>query len=182
MKRNGRIIIAISIALLLLGGLWLRPKLVRTGSLGTGSRAILLAGLPSTLCPTHVLVVVGGDAPHEQTVELANCRVLELARLGVEKKDATVLIKVSHALAERVVLTSETQTVSVSIRLGDIDNDNVIDQQDEELVAKELWAKSTSGTDLDSDGTVSGADLAYTRLNRGVGQEKADGTPWGVER
>lgn len=172
MKRNWRIIIAVSVVLLLLGGLWVRPRLVRTGSLGTSGRAILLAGLPATLCPTHIIVVVGGDASREQTVELANCRTLELARLGVEKKDATVLIKLSHALAERVALTPETQTVSVSMRLGDVDNDNVIDQQDEELVTKELWEKSTTGTDLDSDGTVSAADLAYTRLNRGVGQEK----------
>lgn len=182
MKRHRPIIIGVFIILLLLGGLWLRPKLIRTGALGTASGAIILAGLPSTLCPTHVIVVVGTEAIREQTVQLTNCRTLELSRLGVENKDATVLIKLSHALAERVVLTAETQAVSVSVRLGDVDNDNIIDALDEDLIVKELWTKSTSGSDLDSDGTVSAADLAYTRLNRGIGQEKTDGKPWGVER
>lgn len=179
MKRRWQIIIGVSAVLLLLGGVWLRPRLVQTGKVGTTNRAILLAGLPTTLCPTHVIVVIDTD---EQAVELSNCRTLELARLGLEKKSVTVLIKLSHALAERVALTSETQTASVSVRLGDVDNDNVIDQQDEELVAKELWEKSVSGADLDSDGMVTAADLAYTRLNRGVGQEKTNGSPWGVER
>lgn len=168
--------------------LMVQPQLINSSTSQVKKNSLEFSGLPTRYCATSAELVTleNNKVFSNQTIAVDNCRTVDLQVLRAASKSgtATFLVKLPNALAVRISLAPDVTALSVPIQLGDITNDNSIDQSDEDLVVRQIFNSNISATghnlDIDNDGRVTSLDLAFTRLNRGVGAQRPDHQAWKV--
>jgi hypothetical protein len=149
----------------------------------TATPVLTLSEIPSDLCPEKIrLLITAINDPKPLTDRLApvkNCRTVLIKNyLPALSGEYSVFIKLPKSLASSVVLNAPlTRSVVMPVRLGDLNEDNVIDSTDERLVTEALYSVDDLA-DINGDGKVSIDDVVIVRLNKGVGADRPDGKPW----
>lgn len=157
---------------------------------------IILGGLPERYCPkeAQLLIVAGRPLPRhilpsinqektrvtDRSIPIADCRRVDL-RVILGKKEAVyqVYLKLPRALAFQLNVSWPTRkTVYYYPPLGDLDDNNLINDQDLELVKNELFSTAAPTSDLDGDQQVTVLDYNLVRLNQQAGESRPDGQPW----
>lgn len=137
---------------------------------------ILLTGLPAKYCPSHATVTVGPvsrpGASHQ--IKITDCRSIDFSQLTNLPANRQLIVKLPAALAFSVKTSPpESQSPTVAVRLGDINNDGVIDELDTQRIRDSLFQpvsnQELGKTDLDGDDQISAVDLAIVKNNFGVG-------------
>ncbi len=129
---------------------------------------VTFSDLPVSYCPKTANVKVADQFNEEMTV--INCRQLDLSNLASFFNTGTnIVITLPTALPINLPVgdLKLTSQATLTPQLGDVDNNGIIDEKDEKAVADNLFT-TNKAMDVDSDGTVTAADLALVRLHQGT--------------
>jgi len=150
------------------------------------SPAIKVTNRPVRYCPTTAQLIVARvvqsskvQVVFDETIPVRNCDTIPLAQPDLQRPgDFRVYVKLPKARAFQLAMTAPLVTqVTHPLQLGDVNNDNVIDQTDISLVEVGLKTKAAD-VDLDNDGASTVLDLSLTRLNQGIGVARPDDRAW----
>lgn len=145
---------------------------------------LTLGNIPGQDCPKNAQLVITDirkKVVTDRTVVIDSCQNISFSDLSNKRGSFTVYLKVPGALAFKEVVTLPLAgSLSHDLAFGDINNDNVIDSLDESQVLDGLFKNSAPlpAADINKDGVVTALDLAYVRLNKGVGVARPDGKSW----
>jgi len=141
---------------------------------------ILLGNFPDKVCPTAARAVflsnekesVGLEA--DQTIVVDSCRQIDLNNLlRSSKLPIDIIIKLPNALAKQISIHSIDGNYQLSVNYGDVNNDNVIDNSDEDAILAELkhptGSSDNNSLDTNLDEKVDVLDLNIVQRNYGVG-------------
>ncbi len=185
-----RKVLLILLPILFLGALigWLLKTKTEPIS-STQPPGIVLTNLSSNSCPKNAwLVVMASDARavYDSSISVMGCNLIPFPS-GIFTKGAyRVLVKIPRALAFEVVINDSPVTnVEHGVQLGDLTNDNAVDEKDKTVIENALTTSGQNqgtieGADLDGDNRLTVLDLALVSLNQGTGLPRPDGTSWGV--
>lgn len=151
---------------------------------------VFLTNLSSSYCPKNAwLVVVPVDqnkAVFDSRISVTECSLIPFPQGAFSQGANRVLVKLPKALAFEVIV-NDVPTVSIEhgVQVGDLTGDNVIDDKDASVLEAALIVPnpsqvSVARADLDHDGKLTVLDLALISLNKGTGQQRPDGAPWGI--
>lgn len=143
-----------------------RPGQPVNGSLP--SSYVEFTNLPRTYCPTQATVVNTSRLNRPQQVSVINCSVVSLSGLDLTPVEQ-IFIKLPNALGISINYREETDRYRIALKVGDVNGDNVIDDEDIEIITEQIFSSQTSA-DVDMSGIVDSDDLALARINSGVGE------------
>ncbi len=153
------------------------------------SPELVLDDLPNGYCPDQIwLLVRASDQTtlSDQAVKITNCRQVSLQSIKpATSTTITIYGKTRHSIAfKKTVSWPVTEDVTVRPEVGDANDDNIIDQADQVIVADSLFRASPAGTalpaDVDTDGAVTVIDWSLTQVNKGIGESRPDHQAWSV--
>ena len=169
-------LIFLAILLVIAGLLVANVRINTTNNLAVLSDGIVLENLPINYCPKQAEIYQSGRANSSTIVVVRDCRNIAFNQLNLSN-DQQIIIKLPKALAFTVNYYTGTNRYLVGLRVGDVNGDNIIDEQDEELVTSNLF-NSNDVADVDMDGEITAHDLSLTRSNRAVGVPRGDDQEW----
>jgi hypothetical protein len=147
---------------------------------------LALMNLPASYCPSQIeLAALGQKAITSQTpisaiLSVNHCADIDLGSVLTKPGSYQLIIKAPWSLAVSYSISVPTKgSLPVTLRLGDANNDNVIDEQDQKIISDHLFVQAPADkADVDGDGLVSVMDLSLAKLNQGVGVKRPDGQNW----
>lgn len=146
----------------------------RQGQAANPIGVVSLSNRPDSYCPTAAEAKVE-PANLSQNLNVTDCRTIDLRSLATSLASGSkIYLKLPFALTVELNVGASLQSsYQISLELGDVNNDNVIDQTDEQLIRESLFIAAAdsrqSERDVDGDKTVTMLDLALAKLNHGVG-------------
>ncbi|MEX2012157.1 MAG: hypothetical protein WD970_00115 [Patescibacteria group bacterium] len=168
----------ILLAILLVGGALVIAnwRLTTIDQTGENLPEISLSNLPTTYCPTEAEVFHTSNQLSVVIVAVSNCRSISLSSLDLTSSE-TIYLKLPHALGVAVEYSDRFDRYIVTPRVGDADNNNIINELDQSAVLEEMF-ESSSRSDVNMDNQINAEDLALTRINQAVGVNRPDGVGW----
>lgn len=141
---------------------------------------LLLTNIPELACPTNVRVVaqsVTNDPKvtvlFDRSVAIIDCRKIALSSLLTPSQlPVKLFVKLPNSLAQKILVDSLLTNYTLLIRTGDLNDDNLINNIDEELILSKIVNPSSlpeKNFDLNSDQITNVLDVSTVRLNSGVG-------------
>lgn len=139
---------------------------------------IVLQNLPIGYCPKQVEIYRESKVGRSSILAVANCDTISLSGMNLTDREK-IVVKLPKALAFEVNYNVGANRYLIGLRVGDVTEDNIIDEKDEEFVLENMFS-SNSKADVDLDGTITVHDLSLTRINKAVGALRLDNKNWQI--
>lgn len=137
---------------------------------------IVLQSLPIEYCPKEAEIYRESKIGKSNILAVINCDTISLTNMKLIDGEK-IIVKLPKALAFKINYNDGASRYLIGLRVGDVTQDNIIDDQDRRFVSNNLFSSNTKA-DVDMDGSVTVHDLSLTIINKAVGALRPDNKEW----